>query len=80
MAIGNPTFFRGTILLAAMHYHWVTGSFGPIEQTYLYHRGEALKSLSNIISDTGANEQCASLMAAMALAEVSVLPTLLDGY
>ncbi len=36
LSIEDPVLFRGAILLAAMHYSWICGSFKEIEETYLY--------------------------------------------
>ncbi|EPE04169.1 zinc c6 finger domain protein [Ophiostoma piceae UAMH 11346] len=68
----NTGLARSCLLLSAMHYAWVHGSLGDAEETFLYHKGEAIREINLHISSPAASDMCANTMAALALAETGI--------
>ncbi|KIH90973.1 hypothetical protein SPBR_00598 [Sporothrix brasiliensis 5110] len=71
-ALRDAGFFRSNILLAAMHYSWINGGLSGMEETYIYHKIEAIRLVNEHISDPAWTEQCANIIAALALAESGI--------
>lgn len=72
MVLQDAGLFRGCILLTAMHYSWIYGGLGDMEETYLYHKVEAIRLVNENISDPAWSELCANVIAALALAESGI--------
>ncbi|KAL1905537.1 hypothetical protein Sste5344_008762 [Sporothrix stenoceras] len=72
MVLQDAGLFRGCILLTAMHYAWINGGLGDMEETYLYHKVEAIRMVNEHISDPAWSELCANVIAALALAESGI--------
>jgi len=73
LTIQDPVLFRGALMLAAMHYSWMTGSVKDIEQTYLHHKVETLRAINTAIADPITSETCVNSIAALALSEVRTI-------
>ncbi|CAK7210620.1 hypothetical protein SBRCBS47491_000834 [Sporothrix bragantina] len=73
MTMQDPGLFRGCLLLSAMHYSWIHGgSLGDAEETYLYHKVEAIHLVNEKIGDPASSELCANVIAALALSESGI--------
>ncbi|CAK7231482.1 hypothetical protein SCUCBS95973_007933 [Sporothrix curviconia] len=73
MTMQDPGLFRGCLLLSAMHYSWIHGgSLGDVEETYLYHKVEAIHLVNEKIGDPASSELCANVIAALALSESGI--------
>lgn len=72
MVLQDAGLFRACLLLAAMHYSWINGSLADMEETYLYHKVEAIRLVNEHISDPAWSEMCANVIAALALAESGI--------
>lgn len=58
-----------------MHYFWLNGSLGDMEETYLYHKVESMRLVNEHLGDPigSTSDSCIYLIAALALAEVCCL-------
>lgn len=73
MLMQNTTTFRCALLLASMHYFWLSNSFNNIEQTYLYHLVETLRSVNLMIANLASfnDDNLILSISALATSEVS---------
>ncbi|CAK7199404.1 hypothetical protein SEUCBS139899_002084 [Sporothrix eucalyptigena] len=73
MVMQDAGLFRSCLLLTAMHYSWIHGgSLGDVEETYLYHKVEAIRLVNENIGNPESSEMCANVIAALALAESGI--------
>ncbi len=68
----DPTIFHGCLLLAGMHWYWVHGDVTMIQDTYLYHKLEAIRLVNEQLGDPGtkSSDSVIGTIACLALAEV----------
>jgi hypothetical protein len=78
LALGDPSMMRSALLISAMHQAWLRGKdahseLGDMEETYLYHKVEAMRIVNQGIAEweRGGSDGDLFLIAALALAEVS---------
>ena len=73
LAIRDPALFHGALLLAGMHWHWLNGDVAVIQETYLYHKLEAIRLVNDQLADpnTSHSDSVIGTIACLALAEVS---------
>jgi hypothetical protein len=68
MLMQSATTFRCALLLASAHHLWLNNSFKNMEETYLYHHVETLRSVNVMIANlAGSNDdnliRCISALA-----------------
>ncbi|KAK4445095.1 hypothetical protein QBC34DRAFT_413902 [Podospora aff. communis PSN243] len=75
IALSNPGTFRACLLMTALNYSWLAGPGSlqttDMEETYLYHKLEAMRLVNEQITDPvqSTSDGCLSLIAALALVE-----------
>ncbi|KAK0610991.1 hypothetical protein B0T14DRAFT_500177 [Immersiella caudata] len=75
IALSNPGTFRACLLMTALNYSWLKGPGSlqstDMEETYLYHKLEAMRLVNEQIADPAqsTSDNCLSLIAALALVE-----------
>lgn len=76
MAFSSPGTFRAYLLMTALNYSWLSGPGSlqstEMEETYLYHKLEAMRLVNEQIGDPvqSRSDGCLSMIAALALVEV----------
>lgn len=79
IALSNPGTFRACLLMTALNYSWLSapGSLQStdMEETYLYHKLEAMRLVNDQIADPmqSTSDGCLSLIATLAFVEVRSL-------
>jgi hypothetical protein len=73
LALSDPALFHGALLLAGMHWYWINGDLAVIQETYLYHKLEAIRLVNEQLADpsTSSGDSAMGTIACLALAEVS---------
>ncbi|KAH8898050.1 hypothetical protein GQ53DRAFT_837066 [Thozetella sp. PMI_491] len=67
----DPTAFRSTLLMAALHYSWRTGSLQDYENTFLYYKGESIRLVNEWLHspDGRTSSACMKLIATLSVTE-----------
>ncbi|KAK0725036.1 hypothetical protein B0H67DRAFT_550682 [Lasiosphaeris hirsuta] len=74
LALSDPGTFRACLLMTALNYSWLSGGSlrnTDMEETYLYHKLEAMRIVNEQIADPAkcTSDGCLALIAALALVE-----------
>ena len=79
ISLSDPGTFRACLLMTTLNYSWLSGPGSlqstDMEETYLYHKLEAMRIVNEQIADPvqSTSDGCLSLIAALALVEVCPL-------
>ena len=79
ISLSDPGTFRACLLMTTLNYSWLSGPGSlqstDMEETYLYHKLEAMRIVNEQIADPAqsTSDGCLSLIAALALVEVCPL-------
>jgi hypothetical protein len=68
----DAALLRSALMLTAMHFQWMRGTLGDMEETYLYHKVEAMRIVNDQLGDpvASSSDDCLYLVASLALSEV----------
>ncbi|KAK0648921.1 hypothetical protein B0T16DRAFT_123230 [Cercophora newfieldiana] len=78
IALSNPGTFRACLLMTALNYSWISGpntlKATDMEETYLYHKLEAMRLVNEQIADPieSTSDGCLSLIVSLAFVEAGM--------
>jgi hypothetical protein len=73
LVVHEPVAFRGTILIAALHYcQKMGGTLQSFEPTFLFHKGECIRMVNEWLNDPEARTDvsCLEMITTLCMVEV----------